>query len=140
MTASSGGLETNSNNKMNTPEVEAVDVPCPEKRYEDNAITEVSIELTYKKSDPESDTPPLVKKTKRRFSGLLLIQEVKPWVDSLFPSHQFLKIRATAIKVYMGQEKNPCDITVREDKPFSVEEEIEGQITDPDFKDYNAIP
>lgn len=91
--------------------------PCPEKRYEDNAITEVSIELTYKKYSEDDDTPPLVKKTKRRFSGLLLIQEVKPWVDSLFPSSQFAKIRATAIKVYMGQEKNPCDILVREDAP-----------------------
>ena len=128
---------------MNTPEIEAVEVPCPEKRYEDNAFTEVSIELTYHKSDPESDTPPLVKNTKRRFSGLLLIQEVKPWVDAQFPSHQFSKIRATAIKVYMGQEKNPCDITVRETYPPTqedIEGEIKDQIADPDFKDFNAIP
>ena len=126
---------------METPEIQTEETPCPEKRYEDNAITEVSIELTYKKSS-DDDTPPLVKRTKRRFSGLLLIQEVKPWVDSLFPSHQFLKIRATAIKVYMGQEKNPCDIIVREDFPFHevFDQEIKDQINDPDFKDYNAIP
>ena len=126
---------------METPEVLTEECPCPEKRYEDNAITEVSIELTYKHESEDDDTPPLVKRTKRRFSGLLLIQEVQPWVNSLFPSHQFAKIRATAIKVYMGQEKNPCDILVREDSPsFHVSEEIADQIADPDFKDYNAIP
>lgn len=97
----------------------AVETPCPSPRYEDNAITEVSIELTYKTDEP-SDTP-LVKRTKRRFSGLLLIQEVQPWVNAQFPSHQFAKIRATAIKVYMGQETNPCDILVREDAPHFAE-------------------
>lgn len=126
---------------MENPEVLTEECPCPEKRYEDNAITEVSIELTYKTDEPDHD--PLVKRTKRRFSGLLLIQEVQPWVNAQFPSHQFAKIRVTAIKVYMGQEKNPCDILVREDAPsfeVDVEEEINDQLNDPDFKDYNAIP
>jgi hypothetical protein len=85
----------------------------PEPRYHENAITELTIQLQYSKHpDSPPENAPLVKQTKRRFSGLLLPEEVPAWVSPMFTS-QIEKITVTAIKVYHGGEKTPCEISVR---------------------------
>ncbi|MFA6973978.1 MAG: hypothetical protein WC238_04565 [Parcubacteria group bacterium] len=80
-------------------------------RYEDNAITEVRGQITYIKMKG-SPKLPLKKAFQKRYLGLLLIQEVIPWVNAQFTS-QITDIRVTSIKVYLGGSLSKCNIKVR---------------------------